>query len=61
MWLSYEKAYAIATSGTKKHERSEAFEALEADYLAQMSEEELAEKGALVRNIPRRCIEEGDA
>ena len=45
----YNKAYAIATSGTKKHERAEAFEALEADYLAQMSEEDLAAKGALVK------------
>ncbi|MFR9651503.1 MAG: polyribonucleotide nucleotidyltransferase [Rikenellaceae bacterium] len=45
----YDKAYAIATSGTKKHERSEAFEALEGEYIAAMSEEDQAAKGALVK------------
>ncbi len=46
----YDKAYAIATSGTKKHERSEAFEALEADYIATYSEEELtSEKLTLIK------------
>ena len=45
----YEKAYAIATSGTMKHERSEMFEALEADYIANFPEEELAEKLSLIR------------
>ncbi|MFI3248273.1 MAG: polyribonucleotide nucleotidyltransferase [Rikenellaceae bacterium] len=45
----YEKAYAIATSGTKKHERSEMFEALEAEYIAALSEEEQAEKTGLIK------------
>ncbi|MFR9577912.1 MAG: polyribonucleotide nucleotidyltransferase [Rikenellaceae bacterium] len=45
----YEKAYAIATSGTKKHERAEMFETLEADYIAALSEEEQAEKTALIK------------
>ena len=44
----YDKAYAIATSGTAKHERSEAFEALEAEFAAQFTEEELEEKAALI-------------
>ncbi|MFI3317972.1 MAG: polyribonucleotide nucleotidyltransferase [Rikenellaceae bacterium] len=45
----YDKAYAIATSGTKKHERAEQFEALEADYIAAFPEEELAEKLILIK------------
>ncbi len=45
----YEKAYAIATSGTMKHERAEAFEALEAEFIARYSEEELADKLVLIK------------
>ncbi|MFI3270353.1 MAG: polyribonucleotide nucleotidyltransferase [Rikenellaceae bacterium] len=45
----YEKAYAIATSGTKKHERAEMFETLEADYIAAVPEEEQAEKVGLIK------------
>ncbi|MFI3289128.1 MAG: polyribonucleotide nucleotidyltransferase [Rikenellaceae bacterium] len=45
----YEKAYAIATSGTKKHERAEMFESLEADYIAALSEEEQAAKTSLIK------------
>ncbi|MFR9590787.1 MAG: polyribonucleotide nucleotidyltransferase [Rikenellaceae bacterium] len=45
----YDKAYAIATSGTKKHERAEAFEALEADYIANFPEEQLDEKLILIK------------
>ncbi len=46
----YDKAFEIATSGTMKHERSEAFEALEADYIATYSEEELtSEKLTLIK------------
>ncbi|MFR9523826.1 MAG: polyribonucleotide nucleotidyltransferase [Rikenellaceae bacterium] len=45
----YDKAYAIATSGTMKHERSEAFEALEADFIATFSEEELEGKLTLIK------------
>lgn len=44
----YAKAYAIAVSGTAKHERSEAFKALVEEYKQQLSEEELAEKGAMI-------------
>ena len=44
----YDKAYAIATSGTMKHERSEAFEALEAEFAARYTEEELEEKAPLI-------------
>ncbi|MFI3279000.1 MAG: polyribonucleotide nucleotidyltransferase [Rikenellaceae bacterium] len=45
----YDKAYAIATSGTKKHERSEAFEALEAEFIAAFPEEELDGKLTLIK------------
>ena len=45
----YDKAYAIATSGTAKHERGEKFAALEEEYMSRFSEEELAEKGSLIR------------
>ena len=44
----YDKAYAIATSGTAKHERSEAFEALEAEFASRFTEEELEEKAPLI-------------
>ena len=44
----YDKAYAIATSGTMKHERSEAFDALEAEFAARYTEEELEEKAPLI-------------
>ncbi len=46
---TYDKAYAVATSGTSKHERAEAFEAIEAEFAAQFSEEELAEKMPLIK------------
>ncbi len=46
----YDKAFEIATSGTKKHERAEAFETLEADYIATYSDEELtSEKLTLIK------------
>ena len=44
----YDKAYAIATSGTMKHERSEAFEALEAEFASRYTEEEFEEKAPLI-------------
>ena len=44
----YDKAYAIATSGTMKHEREERFNALEAEFAARYSEEELVEKAPLI-------------
>lgn len=46
---NYDKAYAIATSKSGKHERTEKFEALEAEYMATFSEEELAEKKQLIK------------
>ena len=44
----YDRAYAIATSGTMKHERSEMFDALEAEFASRFTEEELAEKAVLI-------------
>jgi polyribonucleotide nucleotidyltransferase len=46
---TYDKAYAVATGGTVKHERSDAFDAIEAEFAAQFSEEELAEKLPLIK------------
>ncbi len=46
---TYDKAYAVATSGTAKHERSDAFAAIEEEFLARFSEEEQAEKKPLVK------------
>ena len=40
----YAKAYAVATSGTDKHQRAEAFEAVVEEYKAQFSEEELTDE-----------------
>lgn len=40
----YAKAYAIATSGTGKQERCEAFEAIVEEYKSQFTEEELTEE-----------------
>lgn len=45
----YNKAYAVATScNTNKHERVDNFEAIVTEYKASLTEEELAEKGALI-------------
>ena len=44
----YDKCYAIAKSGTAKHERGDAFAALEEEFLATLPEEEREEKAALV-------------
>lgn len=44
----YAKAYAIATSGTSKHERTASFEALVEEYKAQFTEEELEAKKAMI-------------
>ncbi|MBO5798462.1 MAG: polyribonucleotide nucleotidyltransferase [Paludibacteraceae bacterium] len=45
----YDKAYAIATSGNNnKHERGEKFEAIKAEYIAKLSEEEAEEKAGLI-------------
>ncbi len=60
----YAKAYAIAKSGASKHERSDAFAALVEEYKSKLTEEELAEKAALIgryyhdveKEAMRRCI-----
>ncbi len=44
----YDKAYAIATSGTMKHERTDAIDALEAEFASRFTEEELVEKAPLI-------------
>ncbi|MCC8170823.1 MAG: polyribonucleotide nucleotidyltransferase [Parabacteroides sp.] len=44
----YDKAYAVATSGTGKHERSDAFEAILTEYKSAYTEEELAEKEEMI-------------
>lgn len=44
----YAKAYAVATSGTDKHSRAEAFEKILEEYKADFTEEELAEKGSMI-------------
>ncbi|MFI3322564.1 MAG: polyribonucleotide nucleotidyltransferase [Rikenellaceae bacterium] len=46
---TYDAVYAIAMSDSAKHERSEKFEAVEKEFLAQFSEEELAEKGSMLK------------
>ncbi len=60
----FDKVYAIAKSGSSKHERSDAFAAVVEEYKAQFTEEELAEKAALIgkyyhdveKEAMRRCI-----
>ena len=44
----YDKVYEVATAGSGKHERSDAFSQIKEEYKAALSEEELAEKGALI-------------
>ena len=44
----YQKAYDIATSGTGKQERTDAFDALVEEYKATFSEEDLAEKEVMI-------------
>ena len=58
----YAKAYAVATSGTDKHQRAEAFEAVVEEYKAQFSEEELTdEKVEMNRPLLPRCRKRSDA
>ncbi|GHT18856.1 polyribonucleotide nucleotidyltransferase [Bacteroidia bacterium] len=60
----YDKVYAVAKSGQGKQERTEAFHNIKEEYKATFSEEELAEKGALIskyyhdveKEAMRRCI-----
>ena len=44
----YDKAFAVAMSGTDKHARSEAFEAIITEYKASFSEEDLEAKGGMI-------------
>ncbi|MCQ2161139.1 MAG: polyribonucleotide nucleotidyltransferase [Bacteroidales bacterium] len=44
----YDKCYALATAAKPKHERAEGFEAIKAEFLATIPEEELEEKTPLV-------------
>lgn len=44
----FDKCYTIATSASAKHERGDAFKALEEEFLATLPEEEQEEKAALV-------------
>lgn len=44
----YDKCYAIAKGGTSKHERTDAFEALQQEFLETLPEEERDEKASLV-------------
>lgn len=61
----YDKVYAVAASGNaNKHQRHDNFMAIRDEFKAQYSEEELAEKGALIdryyhdveKEAMRRCI-----
>ncbi|MDR3061866.1 MAG: polyribonucleotide nucleotidyltransferase [Dysgonamonadaceae bacterium] len=60
----YDKVYAIAKSGSAKHERSNAFAAVVEEYKSQFTEEELTEKETLIgkyyhdveKEAMRRCI-----
>lgn len=45
---TYDNVYAVAKSGLPKHERSEKFKEIRENYKAKYSEEELAEKEALI-------------
>ena len=44
----YDKVYEVATAGKGKHERSDEFSQIKNEYKATFSEEELAEKSALI-------------
>ncbi len=46
---TYDKTYAVAREASAKHDRAEKFAAIEADFMAQYSEEELAEKKSLIK------------
>ena len=46
---TYDKAYAVATGASAKHERTDAFAAIEEEFAAQFSEEERAEKMPLIK------------
>ena len=44
----FAKAYAVAISGTDKHQRAEAFDAIVEEYKASLSEEDLAAKAEMI-------------
>jgi len=44
----YDKVYAVASKASAKHERSDAFKQIVTDYKESLTEEELAEKDALI-------------
>lgn len=44
----YEKAYVVATSGTDKHQRHDAFQAILTEYKTTLSEEDLANKAEMI-------------
>ncbi len=46
---TYDKVYEIAKSQSTKHERSDKFAEVEAEFMATLSEEELSEKSSLVK------------
>ncbi|MFH1000981.1 MAG: polyribonucleotide nucleotidyltransferase [Bacteroidota bacterium] len=46
---TYDKLYAIAASDTAKHERSDKFTAVKDEFLATLSEEDLAEKSGMFK------------
>ena len=60
----FAKAYAVAISGTDKHQRADAFKAIVEEYKASLSEEDLAAKAEMIgryyhdveKEAMRRCI-----
>lgn len=46
---TFDKVYAVATSASSKQDRTENFEAIEAEFLATFSDEELAAKKSLIK------------
>ena len=54
----YAKAYAVATSGTDKHARAEAFEAIVEEFKAKFTEEELETKA---QDISEQMLTSNDA
>ncbi len=47
--MAYDKVYVVAKAGSSKHERSAAFSEIKEEVLASFSEEEVAEKGDLIK------------
>src|SRR5690606_36228029 len=46
--MAYDKVYAVAKSGSSKHERSAAFEAIKEEITASFTEEEVEDFGSLI-------------